>query len=210
DQNSVGDCYFLAPLSGVARKSPRIIRDSVVDLGDGTYAVQFFNATGAHFIRVDADLPALSSTWLWGTGFGAQESIWAPVMEKAWAFFRKGFGTYASIEGGWPTELYSALQISNVSSAPVNEGSLIARVEEMLSQNRIVSVCTKSTATDLVGRHCYVLDRCYTDSTGRIYYVLRNPWGTDGKGADSVNDGYVTISAAKLVSNITKITGGQV
>ena len=38
-QGDVGDCFFLATLASVAKVDPNLIRQSVVDLGDGTYAV---------------------------------------------------------------------------------------------------------------------------------------------------------------------------
>ena len=43
-QGQVGDCYFLAVLSSVAKINPWRIRQAVVDLGDGTYCVRFMTA----------------------------------------------------------------------------------------------------------------------------------------------------------------------
>ena len=69
------------------------------------------------FVRVDAParqtrrhrLPALRQ-------LGAQGSMWVAIMEKAYAFFRTGEGTYQSIEGGWMTEAYTALGVHSTST----------------------------------------------------------------------------------------------
>src|SRR5688572_11579109 len=57
DQGSLGDCYFLAPLAAIAKTNPDRIRQSVVELGDRTYAVRFHSGGTEQYVRVDADLP---------------------------------------------------------------------------------------------------------------------------------------------------------
>src|SRR4051812_41864170 len=108
-QGQLGDCYFLAGLSAVAKTSPNYITQSVADMGDGTYAIRMWDINHvAHFLRVDGDLP-VSGTSPAYAGLGVGNTIWAPILEKAYAFFRKGEGTYASISGGWPEHAYRAL-----------------------------------------------------------------------------------------------------
>lgn len=98
-QGDTGDCYFLAPMSALADHSQEFIRKMVVDLGDGSYAVRFHRDGAEHYVRVDADL--------WTTGgapryadLGQDGSLWVPIVEKAYAVFRKQQGTYASIASG--------------------------------------------------------------------------------------------------------------
>src|SRR5262249_31908327 len=69
---------------------------------DGTYAVNFKTKAGQNvFVRVDADL------WTYASGtpvyakLGPQKSLWVAVVEKAWAFYARGDGWYASIHGGF-------------------------------------------------------------------------------------------------------------
>lgn len=105
-QGKVGDCYFMAALSTLADTNPEYIKNTVVDLGDATYAVRFFNTTTGTpvFVRVDDQL------WEYGTdgsgpiyaGYGQSGSIWVPIVEKAFAFFRKQLGTYFSLNNGGP------------------------------------------------------------------------------------------------------------
>jgi hypothetical protein len=99
DQGGVGDCYFVATLSAIADANPDFIRQMVVDLGDGTYAVRFYDSGQEVYVRVDADL-WLQDGNLAYAGLGLEGSIWAPIVEKAYAFFRKGQGTYQSISSG--------------------------------------------------------------------------------------------------------------
>lgn len=99
-QGAVGDCYFMAPLSAIAGTKPELIRNMVVDLGDGTYAVRFFRDGVAEYVRVDADLYVDAMNNLTYAGLGMENSIWVPIVEKAYAFFRRQLGDYDSIASG--------------------------------------------------------------------------------------------------------------
>src|SRR5207244_3255266 len=77
---------------------------------DGTYGVRL----GDSFYRVDADLPATSSTAT-SPAFarlGAGGSVWVAVVEKAYASYRYGDSDYASLEGGWSVEVNQAFGAS--------------------------------------------------------------------------------------------------
>lgn len=101
-QGSVGDCYFVAALSIVADSEPEHIRKLVVDLGDGTYAVRFYRGGKARYVRVDGDLyvPTSNQQDPLYAGLGVEDSVWVPVVEKAYAVFRKSISSYDSIAGG--------------------------------------------------------------------------------------------------------------
>lgn len=199
-QGALGDCYFLATLSSIAQVNAQAIRQSVVDLGDGTFAVQFSSGSAKSFVRVDADLPTYSSGTLAYAGLGSQNSMWVAVMEKAYAFFRHNSGTYASLSGGWMNEVYSAMGKTSLSSyASSNSGWLINTIKEALDLKKSVTYAVKTAAgAPLVGGHAYSVQCLVTDSTGKVTGIkLRNPWGVDGAGNDGANDGYVTITAAQ-------------
>ena len=117
EQGGIGDCYYLSVLTSVAKTDATVIRESVVDLGDGTYWVQFRKGGNNVFVRVDAELARLGDiNYLPYAKLGAQESMWVAIMEKAYAFFRTGAGTYQSIEAGWMTEAYTALGLNGNST----------------------------------------------------------------------------------------------
>jgi hypothetical protein len=98
-QGEVGDCYFVAPLSAIAEANPEFIKRMVVELGDGTYAVRFYRNGSPVFVRVDADLWAQNSIPKYA-GLGREGSIWVPIVEKAYCFFRKQVSSYPSIASG--------------------------------------------------------------------------------------------------------------
>lgn len=99
-QGSVGDCYFLTALSAIASAKPEYIQQMVVDLGDGTYAVRFWDNGQEVYVRVDADLYVTDDGDLRYAKLGDNEAVWVAIVEKAYCFFRKMEGTYASIASG--------------------------------------------------------------------------------------------------------------
>ena len=206
-QGYVGDCYFLATLSAVAKTNPNLIRQSVADLGDGTYAVRFVQDVGSGprdvYVRVDADLP----TWSWGAlayaDLGAQGATWVAIMEKAWAFFRYDEGSYESISGGWMSEVFTALgRNSEWLWSAQSTDALVSWIEGELAQGKAVTIATQwnQTCSLMIGGHAYSVDRVSRDGQGNVSVVVRNPWGVDGGTLSGANDGYVTLSAAQLAS----------
>lgn len=200
-QGQLGDCYLLAALSATAKANANRIRQSVVDLGDGTFGVQFFRNGVATHVRVDGDLPTVNGSACYGRV--ANGSLWGPVMEKAYAFFRRGDGHYASIAGGDAGETFASLGVSAGMGfrSPFQTGSDFLRgLQQELNLGRAVTLATPPAVIgrDLVSLHVYTVDRVVFDASGiATGVVLRNPWGTDGNGtpSDGVNDGFVTVSA---------------
>lgn len=99
-QGSTGDCYFMAPLSAIANSDPEYIRKMVAPLGDGSYAVRFYDAGTPVYVRVDSDLWVDSNSALKYAKLGAGGSVWVPIVEKAYAFYRRAKGNYDSIASG--------------------------------------------------------------------------------------------------------------
>jgi hypothetical protein len=211
-QGYVGDCYFLSTLSAAAKADPNIIRQSVVDLGDGTFAVQFGAAGSAKsFYRVDNDL----ATYSWSTTtptyakLGQNNSMWVAIMEKAFTFYRQGTGTYASISAGWMSEAFSAIgqNASSIWTGSISSSSkLLSQIQSLLDAGNAVTFAVNSVpaGVPLVGDHAYTVDAVTVNSKGRLSIRLRNPWGVDGYStADGKNDGYVTITAAQAFSAFT-------
>ncbi len=199
EQRSVGDCWFMATLSAVAKVNPNRIEQSVCDLGDGTYAVRFWDGSDQRYYRVDNQLAVGSagSTAPVFAALGTQNSMWVAVMEKAFCFFRDDEGTYASISGGWPDEAFSALGVQDVDSEGgsiwgYSATELANDLAAQLASSKAVVFCTEDEVPDgsmLVGNHCYLVDRVNRDSSGNVSsIVMRNPWGPAGSG------GYVTVT----------------
>lgn len=209
DQNGLSDCYFLAPLSSVAKVNPNKIRQSVVELGDGTYGVRFYNGGSEVYLRVDGDLPRDGMGNLSYAGLGVGNSTWVAVMEKAWAHFRKNEGRWGATEWGWMDECYSALG-SSTGSLNVdgwykfwnNSGNLWSYVRDRLSEGQSVTIGTNSDAVSpLAGSHAYMVDYVYYSGTTPMVR-LRNPWSGTGAGDAGA---YVHVTAQQLFNNISRV-----
>ncbi|MBC7784320.1 MAG: hypothetical protein H7144_10820 [Burkholderiales bacterium] len=211
-QGQIGDCYFLATLAGAADVNPNTIRTMIADFGDGTYGVRLHNGTGtAKFFRVDGDL-ATSSTLSVSPVYaklGAEKSLWVAVAEKAFAYQRRMQGSYKSINGGWMTEVFTAIgatgHASKTKTATADAGAFIDWVENKLAGGDVVTlgILTYSGQLNLVNGHAYTVDRVETLPDGTKQLVIRNPWAVDGNRTDDgVNDGYVTLSASQTFGSI--------
>jgi hypothetical protein len=215
EQRAAGDCYFLAPLAGLAKKTPEVIRRSIVDLGDGTFAVQFRRNGASRFVRVDADLPVNVFNEPHYSNTNSMKGLWVALMEKAWAFFRTGFGSYASTNLGHTTETFTAMGVLSSHYSHYTNGTDLAKaVEYRMSCGDAVTLDTKATLSgepEIVTNHSYTVDRVFADSAGNYWFVLRNPWGEDGNGSasDGVDDGYITLSAARAFQIYSRITCGM-
>jgi fibronectin type 3 domain-containing protein len=201
NQGSVGDCYFLSTLAAFAGTKPAALQESAVDLGDGTFAVQYFKQGVANFLRVSN---AFSTGGFAGFAYahpGANNTIWAMVMEKAFASFRTGANTYSSIGGGWMGEVYNDLNTANTSfyMSTQNETAFYNMVSSGLSTGKPVTFGT-SDATALVKGHAYTLVSASMDSNGVTHYMVRNPWGVSGDALEN-SSGYATLTFAQMVAD---------
>jgi fibronectin type 3 domain-containing protein len=204
-QGGVGDCYFLSTLAAFAGTNPGKLNEAAVDLGDGTYAVQFYNAQNkAVYVRVSN---SFANGWFNGFAFaqpGAGNTVWAMVMEKAFAYFRTGANTYASTSSGWMGEAYTDLGVANTFFSPSSftESSFYATVSADLANQKPVTLAALN-APDVVNNHAYTLVSASKDASGATHYRIRNPWGTSG---DALEDshGYATLTFAQLVANFAE------
>ena len=78
NQGQVGDCYYLASIQSLALKQPGKLQEMAVDLGDGTYAVQFKRGGTTTYVRVDADMPVAN----WGGLLCDSPSNGGPMCES--------------------------------------------------------------------------------------------------------------------------------
>jgi hypothetical protein len=223
-QGNLSDCYLLAPLSSLAAIDPQIIRQTIAELGDGTYGVRFFRAGGQEvYYRIDDDLP--TSHWMSdSTGnpvfstsrpapayahLGAGDAMWVALIEKAFAFFRRGEGTYSSLNFGWMSDLYGALGERSAglySSQASGVSDLLNKVYALISAGRYVSMGTISSPRSdaIIGSHAYWVVRVNYNREGKAVSVLmRNPWARDGgTPRDASNDGYVTVTSAEIYDSL--------
>lgn len=200
-QGSLGDCYLLASLGSIAKTRAQSIRQSVVELGDGTFAVQFDSGGTKSFVRVDGDLP-VSGSYLAYADFGRQQSLWPAIIEKAYAFFRYNLGSYESLSGGFMSDVYRHMGFANPTSlfSASDANALLQKLSTDLASGKAVTLGTKTDVGSLpvMGGHAYMVDAVLTDSAGHFTGLrLRNPWGTDDTPGHGPNDGYIVLTAAQ-------------
>jgi hypothetical protein len=205
-QGSNGKTWFSSALSGVARANADRICQTVVDLGDGTYAVNF---GAGEIYRVDGDLPVDGSGKPIYLGTGKDGAIWPAIIEKALAFADESKGTYKSIEDGDPEDGYAALRSTGTDSKMSyhfgTATDMLKAIAKMRNDDgKPVSINTWASLSGDTGaalqRHAYDVVKVNKDAGGNCVSIeLRNPWGVDGKGDGSnPNDGVVTLTKAQI------------
>jgi len=212
-QGDVGDCYYLATLSAVAKADPAKLRQSVLDMGDGTYLVQFSRGNGKVFVRVDGKLPVLPGGAPAYAGLGAGSSLWVAIMEKAYAILHGPTPSYGSIDGGWMDEAFSALGARGQSLAASNPSDLLVQIERELSAGRSVTYAagTPADGAPLLEQHAYSVDSILLDPDGNaIGLRLRNPWGVAGTGDAGSNNGYVTLTPRQAYDSMLGVVSALV
>lgn len=217
-QGAIGDCWLLAGLGAIANDSPTTLRQNVVDFGDGTYGVRLGNS----FYRVDDDLRVRTgSRELIGAKLGASNSMWVAVVEKAYAHYRTGANTYASLGGGWGIEVNQAFGSTTAGRAGFTTntaGSVLNQMwgrfnnYESLTVTFFSRAASASGASPLVFDHMYTVSWIQMGSDGQVESIeLRNPWGTDGTSVDDgSDDGYITLTPAQFAQFNGQFNYGKV
>jgi hypothetical protein len=219
-QGQLGDCWLLAGFGSIARANPDLIRQRVVDFGDGTYGVRL----GNNFYRVDNDLPVahVGNTWLQYTAFGREGSIWVAIMEKAYTHYRfgqptygnpNGPNTYGLIEGGYTYDVFPAFGLdpqrvwfNSSTSLTLMSNTIRLMVDQGTAATIGFDFVPPNSGIPLIQAHQYILLDYTLGSNGLVSSVtLRNPWGIDGPGSspgpgndNNFNDGIVTITLDQL------------
>jgi hypothetical protein len=203
NQGQVGDCYLLTSLQSLARLQPGSLRQMGVDLGDGTYAIQFKRNGVTQYVRVDGDLPTASWGGLLYAHPGATGNQWAPIFEKAYAIFRSGQNSYASLNLGFMTAVYNDLGVAATTiTLGTDQNAFYTMAASKLSSGKAVDIGSNaiiSNGAPLIANHAYSITNIWRDGGGTVWVTLRNPWGIDGVSSDSnPADGLVTMSYSML------------
>jgi YD repeat-containing protein len=166
DQESLGDCYFVAPVAGMANtpEGKQQIKDMIEDNGDGTYRVTF-PGDPDHPVTVDEPTQAELAR---GSKPG-KDGIWVAVLEKA-------YGKYQSKHSEEEHE-YSIDHISNGGS---NKTSLQLLTGKEVDQD-FLSDTTKETTHEKLTAAIHE-KRPVTAGT-------REEWGQERGWSDGYSDG---------------------
>ena len=126
-------------------------------------------------------------------------------MEKAYAYFRTGANTYASLNWGWTGSALSDLGISTTTFS-ATASSVFSAITTALANSKAVAAITNSNIVlnaPVIGSHAYTVVSTSVQA-GTHYLTLRNPWGFDGIGDDGdPSDGLVTVTLAQFQANFS-------
>jgi hypothetical protein len=208
NQGQIGDCYFLASIQSLAFAQPGMLEDMAVDLGDGTYAVQFERNGNATYVRVDGDLPVAPWGGLYYAHPQSGGAEWASIFEKAYAFFRTGASTYDSLNWGWTGSAFYDLGVTTNSFGPNN--GIFATLTSALANNKAIAAISPGNVPSgipIISSHAYSIVATSTVD-GTQYITVRNPWGFDGTGNDgNTSDGLIQLTVAQFNA---AFTGGSI
>ncbi|HUO09717.1 MAG TPA: C2 family cysteine protease [Phycisphaerae bacterium] len=205
NQGQVSDCFLLGALQTMADTQPAQLRQLAVDLGDGTYAVQFQRGGTTTYVRVDGDLPANGyyANGLMYAHPGSSGDLWAPIIEKAYAEFRTGAWNYSSLNQGYFGSVFSDFGVGYTAFGAGDAS--YNNIVNALNSGKGVTIGTNgsiSAGAPLIYSHTYTVTAAWT-SNGVQYIQLRNPWGYDGAGNDgNPGDGLVTMTLSQLNQNL--------
>jgi hypothetical protein len=217
-QGQVGDCYFLSTLASIAKTDAKTIENSICDMGDGTYSVEFHVKGVAVYERVDNDL----ATYSWShttpayANLGAGSSMWVAIFEKAFADFRQTKNTYASINAGMMSEVYTDFGDTSATITPsgaADANTYAQQIEALLDSGKSVTAAVYNVpaGANLIGSHAYTITGVTQNNDGSYSVTVRNPWGVDGNtSTDGNNDGYVTLTAAQAFAGLAVVQSATV
>jgi len=217
-QGHLGDCYFAAGLAAVlfADKSGSWARNVIVPRKiDGkvvSWYVYFYQASGRR-VRIEVDPDLLHRTangkvlYMRSTDTKPGYEEWAAsLIEKAYAVWH---GSYEAIgNGGYAADAIWALRGKRTTYFASTDSRLPAWIEWAARYNRVQTACTYGDdegvdyeGTGVYGDHCYALRGIRKDAAGKVFVLLRNPWGPTTSQpseppTDGVNDGTFELDLA--------------
>jgi hypothetical protein len=180
----------------------------IIDNGDNTYTMRFFDNGTPNWVTVDRRLATLNGFLFGARADGSNNPnnsanvLWVPLVERAYAQWREwrgddepGFNLIGN--GDWPVNPIRYLtgqSASEIQLTPFNQNEIYNTIEAALSGNRPVAGGNFEDNSLFIGGHAYTVTDVYVVN-GQIRVVLRNPWGEDGgsevRGQD---DGYIDVS----------------
>lgn len=221
---TLDDSWLLSGLAAIAKQDPAAIQDNVVYFGDNTYGVDL----GGNFYRVDDQLPVnvIGETYTAYASLGQDNSMWVPIVEKAFAYYISQFGpaSYSNLlaaNGGVADLVYAAFGATTYGSTALNgvggfttSTQLGTNIYDALNQGYSVSVnlttavngtsATTGAAVALAANREYtVLSVTVNPITDVIVSVtLRDP--------DGVNTQGVVVTIANLFAATGTLDYGDV
>lgn len=199
-QGNIGDCWFAAAMSSLAKRHKEEIKKMIKDNKDGTYTVSIYDkdATGAvkrYDVVVDAKLPVHGDKPN-VPFYSSANPLWYALVEKAYAKHLGGYQFLANRDVG---AVDPCLGVTGKAQKTVNAPALPVLQSTLGGASGMATVSVKTSTPDLVGGHVYSVERVFLDK-GVWKVELRNPWGKN------TNKPLVTVPLSALQANIDSVT----
>jgi hypothetical protein len=191
---------------------------------DGTISDGFANGVGvADYVTVDRFLPSTSSGTFAYSNYGASLTnsgnvLWIALAEKAYAQWnatgksgRTPANTFASIEGGWMSNVNAQVLGYNSTRYQVSNSANKTALVNALNAGRAVTIGTTGNSTLMVSSHAYSITG-YDAGTDR--FSIFNPWGTQHPAPltwaqlQANTTAFVVVNAQQSVPILSTATGG--
>jgi hypothetical protein len=189
-QGSIGDCYLLAAMIGVADDYASVLETMFTDNGNGTWGVRFYAPNDEPlYVTVSNVLPAS------GLGDATSGALWVSLIEKAYVewevHYKAETNAYDSIDGGDSRGLQAILGRSStyysvqrytldawsttVKNTVIN--ALNSGQEVLYGSNSTGNIDADNGKTNLVGSHMFAV---LGFDAVKDEFILQNPWGSAG------------------------------
>lgn len=227
-QGSLGDCYFLATLSAIAKEDPGALQKNFKANPDGSITFTFYkrerNTAGRKGGLVPVDVVVdrrvvmsrgqATLAHISRGNYGMPE-LWVALYEKAYAQFRGGYHRVG--RGGFGEQALEAITGQEADTRQVdssNEADIGPHIARALSEKKAVVAGSRGripggASTGIVANHEYSLLGYRRDEHGTEWVQLRNPWGDTEPGEDGKNDGifWMRVSSfAKCFSEVSAVS----
>jgi hypothetical protein len=193
-------------MGAIAQKNANLVRQTVVSLGDGTYAVRLggtADGTTGTYYRVDADLPTFvaRAEIPYYARLGLENSLWVAIIEKAYVHYRAVGDTYDSLATGSSYYALRGLNATGVDWAlPRSYGDAQAMMDDVghrFDSGLAVVVGTMDTlpaGSSLDPDHAYTVVGVHWAGGHVTSITVRNPWGPAGAA-----DAFLTLTGDELL-----------
>jgi len=186
-QGTLGDCYLMSAMAGLANTRPQKLQSAITDKGGDKYEVEF--AGIGKFLGFGTATQTVTAAFEHGKHayMGPRNALWPLVIEKAYAAEKGGIEKIA--HGGDPAKATHALTDESVSGfdpRKTDPDEILVKIEKGKARKSVMTCYgrEKEGASDekkkiadgsgLYFNHAYtIMD---VDRKGRSI-KLRNPWG---------------------------------
>ncbi len=203
-QGQLSDCYAIAAVNSIAIDHGDFIRYAFTRVGS-LYESRFIRNGQVTRVRVDGTVDT------YYTPFGPTGALYPITFLKAYAQYRTGENTVASLNIGWSGNVFSDLGLTAVAMSPVDPNA-VTSLMAWLSADQPVCVMCKNAGSGKYMPNDHEISvvgvQPIAGNPKDATLILRNQWGFDGGSVGDSNpkDGIITVLLSALAPDIQLFT----